>query len=276
MTISVLGCGWLGLPLAERLLKEGYKIKGSATEQPKLQELNKKGIDPFLINLSPSLNEDADPDFFQSDVLVLNIPPGRSRDDVEAHHLQQIEEIIQQLRRSTVKFLVFVSSTSVFPPNGGLMAEENAIYGKATRSSGNALIKAEKLLQKQSDFSTTVLRFGGLYGYDRHPAKFLSGKRNVKKGNAPINLIHRDDCVEIICRILKRKMTDEVFNAVSDGHPPRSHYYTAAARYYGVEVPDFAPDPETDYKIVSNKKLKAMLNYRFKYPNPMDFKAFEA
>lgn len=30
-TVSILGCGWLGLPLAEQLLAEGYSVKGSTT-----------------------------------------------------------------------------------------------------------------------------------------------------------------------------------------------------------------------------------------------------
>lgn len=28
-TISILGCGWLGLPLGQHLVQQGYHIKGS-------------------------------------------------------------------------------------------------------------------------------------------------------------------------------------------------------------------------------------------------------
>ena len=35
--ISILGCGWLGLPLAKSLLAKGYKIKGSTTSESKLE-----------------------------------------------------------------------------------------------------------------------------------------------------------------------------------------------------------------------------------------------
>ncbi|MEZ7854793.1 MAG: SDR family NAD(P)-dependent oxidoreductase, partial [Cyclobacteriaceae bacterium] len=31
--ISILGCGWLGLPLARQLVQQGHQIKGSTTSQ---------------------------------------------------------------------------------------------------------------------------------------------------------------------------------------------------------------------------------------------------
>gem|GEM_PF-4555050 len=47
-TISIIGCGWLGLPLAEFLVQKGYLIKGSTTREEKLDQLKSKGIQPFL------------------------------------------------------------------------------------------------------------------------------------------------------------------------------------------------------------------------------------
>ena len=38
-TITILGCGWLGLPLAQTLVKEGYSVKGSTTTEDKLEVL---------------------------------------------------------------------------------------------------------------------------------------------------------------------------------------------------------------------------------------------
>ncbi len=51
--ISVLGCGWLGLPLAEDLIDKGYKVKGSTTTESKLNGFLEKGINPYYINLTP-------------------------------------------------------------------------------------------------------------------------------------------------------------------------------------------------------------------------------
>jgi 3-hydroxyisobutyrate dehydrogenase-like beta-hydroxyacid dehydrogenase len=32
-SISILGCGWLGLPLAGELVREGYAVKGSTNAE---------------------------------------------------------------------------------------------------------------------------------------------------------------------------------------------------------------------------------------------------
>jgi nucleoside-diphosphate-sugar epimerase len=50
-TISILGCGWLGIPLAETLIQKGFSIKGSTTSANKLSVLQNKGIEPFAISL---------------------------------------------------------------------------------------------------------------------------------------------------------------------------------------------------------------------------------
>ncbi|MDC1274067.1 SDR family NAD(P)-dependent oxidoreductase, partial [Flavobacteriaceae bacterium] len=39
--IGIIGCGWLGLPLAKSLISNNYKVKGSTTRKNKLTVLNK-------------------------------------------------------------------------------------------------------------------------------------------------------------------------------------------------------------------------------------------
>ena len=269
MRTSILGCGWLGESLAESLLEKEFKVKGSTTTESKISGLKEKGIEAYLLTLDPQLQCDDSDSFFDSDVLILNIPPGRGRDNIIEFHTAQIQSVIECLRSSDIKRVIFISSTSVYPKLPGVVEESDAIDGKAVRDSGNALIRAESMLMDESDFKTTVLRFGGLYGYDRHPAKYMAGKTNLDRAKAPVNLIHRDDCIRIIEKVIEDEITGEIFNAVSDGHPPREMYYRAAAEALEMVPPTFKEDTEKDYKVVSNRKLKVKLNYRFKYPNPM-------
>jgi nucleoside-diphosphate-sugar epimerase len=270
MKISILGCGWLGLPLAEHLRDHGHNIKGSTTSKDKLELLSGKKITPFLLKLDPHLDCENCDDFWDAEVLVLNIPPGRNRDNIEDFHTKQIQSVIEKVTPSPISFVVFVSSTSVYPEKSGIVAEVDTKPGEAVRPSGNALLKAEEMLRSQSKFKTTVVRFGGLYGYDRHPANHLAGRKNLDRGNAPVNLIHRDDCIGIIHKIIEENATNEIFNGVSDGHPPKNMYYPAAAKALGLDPPTYKDDESQDYKIVSNQKVKQLLKYKFKYPNPMD------
>ena len=264
-TISILGCGWLGLPLGLLLVEKGFKIKGSTATRDKLLVLGKEGIEPYYINLSPEINADYDPGFFKSDVLIINFPPQR-RADIVFYHQKQIESLIAKINNSSVEYVFFVSSTSVYPELNREVTEDEILW--PTKDSGKALLNVENILLDLSDIKTTVLRFAGLIGYDRMPGRFLSGKRDVKNGNAPVNLIHRDDCIQIIIEIIQQGVWGQILNGCCDKHPLRKEYYTRQAKIIGVDPPTFDDSDTPNFKIISNKKLKKILNYRFKYPDP--------
>lgn len=264
-TISILGCGWLGLPLGEFLIRRGFKVKGSTTTFDKLSELKALNIELYYINLSPEINIGFDTEFFNSNILIINFPPQR-RDDIFEYHTNQINSLIHEIKRSSVKYVIFISSTSVYPEVNREVSEENNL--EPTKESGKALLNAENMFMNCSKFQITVLRFAGLIGYDRMPGRFLSGKRDLKNGDAPVNLIHRDDCIQIIYQIIKKKAWGEIFNACTDKHPSRRDYYTEQAKLIGLEPPVFDETVQVDFKIISNNKLKKMLKYKFKYPDP--------
>lgn len=270
MIISILGCGWIGFPLGRHLLANGYEVKGSTTTQEKMSLLENNGIQPFMIQITDRIHGNSTESFWNSDILFLNIPPGRSSSDVLARYPEQIEKITTKAADSAIKWIIFASSTSVYSKYGGLVSEIDADPTTASSDSGKALLACEEILKNHNGFDSTIIRFGGLYGYDRHPVKFFAGKDNIAQANKPINFIHRDDCVNIISRIISQDIRNEVFNAVSDGHPPRQEFYLSAAAHFGMDKPEFQTDSRQDYRIVSNNKLKEFLDYRFKYPNPMD------
>ena len=56
--IAVIGCGWLGLPLAKKLVSKNFRVKGSTTSKQKISVLRNEKIEPFLIDLNKNLNED--------------------------------------------------------------------------------------------------------------------------------------------------------------------------------------------------------------------------
>ena len=264
-TISILGCGWLGLPLGIYLVKKGYKVKGSTTEPDNLKLIKEKGIEPYLVVLDPEIRGPNYHEFLKCDLLIIDFPPER-RDDIIEYHQRQIQSLISAIRTGSVKHVIFTSSTSVYPEVNREVFED--IEPKPIKSSGKALLKVEKLLRESNRFDTTIIRFGGLIGYDRMPGRFLAGKKDLANGDAPVNLIHRDDCIGIIFKIIKNNVWGETFNACADFHPTRKQYYTEQAKLIGLTPPVFNESKASKFKIVSNKKLKKSLNYKFKYPDP--------
>lgn len=268
--VSILGCGWLGLPLAEALVKSGKSVKGSTTSPAKLDILAQKGITPYLVNLQPELLDEAIlADFLEADCIVLNIPP-RLRSDKGSSYLQQLHLLLKALLDAPVKKVLFVSSTSVYNDLNRVVTEEDTALTKNT-DPGYTLLQAENLFMGREEWLTTIVRFSGLVGEDRSPGRFMAGKKGVANGDAPVNLIHRDDCIAILTRIMEQEKWGEVYNACADEHPMRKDFYPPAALALGLEQPTFQEMDETSFKLISSQKLKEDLPYVFHHPDPMLF-----
>ena len=266
METSILGCGWLGHSLGKHLVKKGHLVKGSTTTEEKLYELEKSGINPYRVVLNPEYS--GEKDFLNSDLVVINIPPPKGSGEIESFMASQLDSVLSIMRNFSVGHVIFVSSTSVFPALNREVYETDA--REPEREAGRALLKAERMIMDDSSFASTIIRFGGLFGYDRIPGRFLAGKKGLKNGEAPVNLIHRDDCIEIISRIIQQDVWREVFNACADMHPTRKEFYTRAAENAGLPLPEFDESAGLTYKIVNSDKLKSTINYQFHYPDPME------
>ena len=263
--ISILGCGWLGLPLAKFLIEKQYKVNGSTTNPSKLDFLHKKGIKSFLIELNPELKTAGK--FFHAETLIINFPPPRVENKIE-YHKKQIESVLTEAKKSPLKNILFISSTSVYGNSNNILTEKDS--ANPVTESGKALVEVENLIRNQNEINAAIIRFGGLIGDDRNPGRFLAGRKNLSGGNAPVNLIHRDDCVLIIHNIIENKIWNGTFNACMPVHPTKNEFYTAAALKLGLEPPHFLEDDNQENKIINPAKLIEQLNYKFIYSNPMD------
>jgi nucleoside-diphosphate-sugar epimerase len=255
MNIGVIGCGWLGLPLGKELVKDGFNVIGSTTRKERFRALSEAGIEPYLYELGDPL-----PDAFLAlDLIIFTIPP-RIKEYIT------LLKSVQQELAAVKPWVIYISSTSVYPDKNQEVVEEDAEIIKSSHS-GIALLEAEQTFDA-SIFNTTVLRFGGLYSEDRHPGRFLAGKEGLTGATNPVNLIHRDDCIGVIKNIIILEIKNEEFNACSPFHPERKEYYTLAASKLGLKKPLFN-DQEAGFKKVNSSKLIKELNYTFKYPNPL-------
>lgn len=277
--ISILGCGWLGLPLAKKLIEEGYSVNGSTTSENKLSTFRDLGINPFLVILSEvegaleseSVSKTITDFLARSETLIIDIPP-KLRGSAASFptplgmtFVKKIENLIPFIEKSTVKKVLFVSSTSVYGDENGVITEETE--PNPDTESGKQLLLAEVLLQNNQTFETTILRFGGLIGEDRQPVKFLAGKENLENAEAPVNLIHQNDCIGVIQEIINQSKWNEVFNAVAPFHPTRSAYYTQKAIDLNLALPKFSSEKSNIKKTISSEKTERVLNYKFKPEN---------
>ena len=233
-TIGILGCGWLGTALGEHLLSDGYSVKGSTTSNKKLKLLSEKGIRPFVVKLYEDAVEGDIKDFLQSvDVLIINVPPNL-RKNPKSDYVKKMELLKERIKKHGVTYILFISSTSVYGTIDGEITEET--IPQPSTNSGKQLLKSEQLFLNDPSLSTSIIRFGGLIGEDRHPVYRLSGNE-LTNGEELVNLIHQNDCIHMIKTIMENSYWNEVFNGVYPYHPTKSEYYTSEAKKRGIPPP---------------------------------------
>lgn len=262
--ISIIGLGWLGEPLGLALHKKGHKILGSTTSLDKLHVLAQH---PFYVSRlkikADQMIGDWEALINNIDVLIINFPPKRI-EGVETIYPAQINQIIEATPLS-VK-VIFVSSTAVYANHNDRVTESTPT--QPTKASGKAVLAAEQQLRQHFVNNLTILRLAGLIGPKRHPGKFLANKRQLRNPNVPVNLIHQEDCIALIQKIIEQDCFGEIINGCADEHPIRKDYYTKAAAALQLTAPTFLDKGLATYKIVDNTKSKQLLDFSYTYSNP--------
>ena len=242
--VSILGCGWLGTPLAISFLDAGFKVKGSTTSNAKIDDLEALGIQTYLVNISELEELDT---FLEADILIIAIT---SKD------ISDFENLIAKIQNSAIQKVIFISSTSVYGTLNRVMTEEDAVLK-------NPLTAIENLFKENTSFETTILRFAGLFGGERHPANWFKDGRKISQPKGFVNMIHQEDCIEIIHEIIAQNCWGTILNACSNHHPTRRAFYTIAKLTKGFKVPEFEENEEYRWKIISSDKVQRLLDYTF-------------
>ena len=266
MTISILGCGWYGLALAKTLISKGITVKGSTTSAEKLPILTGAGIEAHLLDLSTQITNAV---FFDCDVLIIAIPP-KARSEEGASYVPKLQIAIDDINAYGVKKVILISSTGVYSdPN----AEVNELtHPQPDAVSGKVLWEAEDLFRQQTNFKTTIIRFGGLIGPGREPGRFFAGKKDIPNGLAPVNMIHLNDCIGVTEAIINQDVFGCTINACTPHHPQKSLFYARAAAKAGLSAPEFIPELN-EWKIVSSVNIPQILNYQYRIQNWNDWLA---
>ena len=261
-SISIFGCSWIGLPLAELLLQKSYEIFGSTTTSKKLPILTQKGINAFQINFALDYTPT---DFLKSDVWVIAFPP-KSKSTDGNWYWQAIKHISELAESYRPTKMILLSTTSVYPDSDTIYAET---FEMTELNTGNSSIfQAEKCVLKSTVEQKFVLRLGGLAGANRFLARHFSGKSDLKGGNHTVNLLHQDDAIHAIAHFIENEVESGVYNVCSPKHPTRKELYTHDCQRFGLPLPHFKDETESS-KVISSEKISEF--YTFKYIDPMEF-----
>ncbi len=262
-TVAVLGCGWLGLPLAKHLLAQGHRVLGTTTSPEQLPLLAAIGVEAELLRLGPDFSADDEARLTKllsrAAILILNVPP---RAATAGGYPQLLRPVHRAVVAARMQAVLFVSTTGVYPDEPRLMRETDAI---STRDAASDVLRTEgHFVPRYGQWQSTVVRLGGLIGPGRAPGRFLAGRRNLPQGDAPTNLLHLTDAVGVLSTIVGQGIWGHTLNACAEFHPLRRDFYPAAAAYLGLEPPTFQLDSSTG-KTIDSSRLRSLVPYQFRY-----------
>ncbi|HMB62858.1 MAG TPA: SDR family oxidoreductase [Eudoraea sp.] len=262
--IGIIGCGWLGLPLAKTLIASGFKVRGSTTTAGKLSILQDTGIRAYQIVLGEEEIKGNMAGFLRGlDAVIVNVPPGL-RSNPGERYVKKMELLHREIQKAEVTDVLFISSISVYGAQSGEITEDTFPHPKT--ESGKQLLASENIFRNDRSLRTSVIRFGGLIGPERHPVTHLAGKKGLSNGEDFVNLIHLNDCIGMITVTLTNEYWGEIFNGVYPDHPKKEDYYTKEAQKRGLPVPRY-DRKTTKYK---GKRIKSrnflIKNYCFSTP----------
>lgn len=261
--ISLLGCGWLGFPLALDLISRGFIVKGSTTSPEKIPVLKASGIDPILVQFDQSQPEPDLTELLDGDILIVSVPPGRRNVDGPDNYKRMGETLFAQIPGSSISKLIFISSTSVYSDSNSVLSESSEISPQTP--SGKVIAEIEKSLLALP-IQVIVLRLSGLFGPGRSPGRFFSGRTNIPNGLAPVNMIHQDEVISLINKLIDSEAAKGIYIGATPSHPTKAEFYTLAARIDKLPEPNFISE-KLNWKIVESERVEKELGFSYKFPN---------
>jgi nucleoside-diphosphate-sugar epimerase len=265
MNVMLLGAGYVGYRLAQRLREEGYTV--------------------WTLRRSP---QPEDPHALQGDLTepeTIPIPPdvdrfvfcaGLQRAEPDAYHALFVEgfgRLLERLRgQATIKRLVFTSTTGVYGVTDGSRVDEDTL-ANPVRPTAQAYRHAECLLA-DSGLPGVTVRLSGIYGPGR--CRWIDKVRQGEARKVPgppryMNHLHVDDAAGAIAHQLTLSAPSPVVIA-SDREPiDRNRFLDHLAHRLDCPSPPMLAEDEAPplgrggNKQCDSRRLVAS-GYCFRYP----------
>ncbi len=281
--VYIVGLGWLGTPLATKLLNYDYQVSGTVRSISKQSQLKSRNLNADILNLTPTesvdytklTNFEEGIQHSKQNIVVINIPPGRQSFNKDAH-VQNMKALIDYFINKGVDKLIFISTTSVYGNAKSTVNLQTAVQPQT--DSAQAHVEIENYILKNYCTRGLIVRPAGLVGPNidgtfRHPVYTLVKKEKIKNGLEPVNLVHQEDLINAIIRSIAIDITGKGINLACLDNPTKQDYYTWCATKLALPTPYFENDQlkvNTGKKIDASESLKMLGNLKLGYPSVFD------
>ena len=248
--IGIIGCGWLGIRLAEKLVLNNT-VYTTTTSEEKLQLLQSKGLNPSVINFSEIQSHEAFAEWEDTEpfsVLIITVPlfSKRVAESIIETRIENLLAFVGNFKEQ----IFLMSSTGVYPDVDRALTEADLPYEN---------VLSEFRLKNQCP-QLNILRLAGLMGDNRQLSNY-----KVSNPEAPVNHVHYADVCATIELMISQQLHDKLYNIVAPNHPSKTDVINTQTGTGSAQL------QHTEGRIISSQKMIAELNYTFKYPDPRYF-----
>jgi len=265
MSVLIVGCGFVGLPLARDFASSGWETHATTASEASMAKLHQEQFRIYALDIT-------DENGFQKlarrnfDVVIHCASSGRgAASDYEAVFLTGTRNLMGNLKCGN---FIFSSSTSVYAQTDGSWVDETS-PANPSRATGQFLRATEDLVLSAGG---TVARLAGLYGPGRCvPLQKLLDDTAIIQGNGDhfMNTLHQSDAATAL-RFLAETKSSGLFNAVDNEPVAELEWFRYVCERLDKPIPPYGPRDLNrkrgwTSKRVSNRKLRS-LGWEALYP----------
>lgn len=260
--ILIVGCGYVGTPLAARLVSQGHRVwalrrnppEPSPSPGPELAS----GIRWIRADVTDRSSLEAIPNEIQG--IFYTAACSRARgDDPEAIYHQGVQNVLGHAteRGWDLRRIVFTSSTGVYGQTEGAWVNEDSPT-HPNLPAGRAMLSGEGALAA-CPWSSVSIRYSGIYGPERiRMLRMVSGPDRpvlAARDHVWLNQIHRDDCVGALLHAWELENPPAIFVASDHRPATRLEVLSWLAARQGTPGPLVDPSLETPPRLRGNKRV---------------------
>jgi nucleoside-diphosphate-sugar epimerase len=247
--LGIIGCGWLGNHIAERLSNQ-YEIFATTTTESKIKDLESKGYHATLVSFPEELNSKMKVWEVASDLdaIIISVPFSGIRG-------AQIP--MNDKRENLLKFIGDFKGQLFLTSSTGVYTQEQKEFTEEDQPAEN--VESESFILKKFPH-TNILRLAGLMGGER-----LLKNYNISGLDQLVNHIHYADICSVVKEMIQNQSQSKVYNVVAPIHPNKEEVINAQK-----DLP-YDGERTTVGRTISPEKLIKELDFEFQYPDPRYF-----
>lgn len=270
----IVGCGYTGARLGERLIASGHEVFGTSRSEVRGSELAARGIRPLVGELVAEEMR-ARIAALAPHAVYYFVPPRSDEDPLQA--------TLEAVSGPGLEAVVYAGSTAVYGDREGAWVDEEARPEPRGRTAVARLAAERRSLEaaREGRAPVRVCRITGIYGPGRTLRRALErGEYVLIRGHDTwVNRIHVDDLVGGLIAARERGQPGRVYNLVDRAPHRASEFACLAADLHGLERPRWVEKDEAieslgedrlrrklDSKRVRSLRLREELGYELRYP----------